>query len=74
MREAHVAGAALARRESFVRLGIADTSIIWIAAEPYLVLTEDFRLNNFLAFQNRDVLNINHIRGLGEPWRPVHPV
>jgi len=74
MREAQVAGVALARRESFVRLGIADMSIIEIAAEPYLVLTEDFRLYNFLAFQNRDVLNFNHIRGLGEPWRPVHPV
>jgi rRNA-processing protein FCF1 len=65
MRETYVAGAELARRESFVRLGITDTSIIEIAAEPYLVLTEDFRLYNFLATQGIDVLNFNHIRALG---------
>lgn len=64
MRETYVAGADLARRESFIRLGITDTSIIEIAAEPYLVLTDDFPLYNFLATQNRAVLNFNHIRGL----------
>jgi hypothetical protein len=64
MRETYVAGAELATRESFVRLGITDTSIIEIASEPYLVLTDDFRLYNYLATQNKDVLNFNHIRVL----------
>jgi hypothetical protein len=29
------------------------------------VLTDDFRLYNFLATQNKAVLNFNHIRVLG---------
>jgi hypothetical protein len=65
MRETYVAGAELAGHKSFIRLGITDTSIIEIAAEPYLVLTDDFRLYNYLATQNRAVLNFNHIRVLG---------
>lgn len=65
MRETHVAGAELVRREPFVKLGITDASIIEVAAEPYLVLTDDFRLYNFLANKGIDVLNFNNIRSLG---------
>lgn len=65
MRETHVAGEHLARGEPFVKLGITDASIIEVAAEPYLVLTDDFRLYNFLATRGVDVLNFNNIRSLG---------
>lgn len=65
MREAYVAGEHLTRSDTFVKLGITDASIIEVAAEPYLVLTDDFRLYNFLATRGIDVLNFNNIRSLG---------
>jgi hypothetical protein len=65
MRETYVAGADLARREPFVKLGITDTSVIEVAAAPYLVLTDDFRLYNFLADRGTEVLNFNNLRSLG---------
>lgn len=65
MRETHVAGAELAQLEPFVKLGITDASVIEVAAAPYLVLTDDFRLYNFLANRGTDVLNFNNLRSLG---------
>lgn len=65
MRETHVAGADLAQREPFVKLGITDVSVIEVAAAPYLVLTDDFRLYDFLAGRDADVLNFNNLRSLG---------
>jgi rRNA-processing protein FCF1 len=64
LREMHVAGTELVRRAPFVPLGITDTSIIEVAAEPYLVLTDDAVLYNFLATRGVDVLNFNNIRTL----------
>jgi hypothetical protein len=64
MRETHVAGTDLVQRAPFVQLGITDTSIIEVAAQPYLVLTDDAVLYNFLASQGTDVLNFNNIRTL----------
>ena len=65
MRETHIAGADLVQREPFVKLGITDASVIEVAAAPYLVLTDDFRLYNFLADRGTDVLNFNNLRSLG---------
>lgn len=65
MRETHVAGTDLVQREPFVKPGITDVSIIEVAAAPYLVLTDDFRLYNFLADRGTDVLNFNNLRSLG---------
>lgn len=64
MRETHIAGEELAQRGPFVKLGITDASILEVAAEPYLVLTDDFRLYNYLANQGTDVLNFNNLRSL----------
>lgn len=63
--EAYVSGALLARKPTFVKLGITDTSIIEVAAAPYLVLTDDFRLYNHLVDRGIDVLNFNNLRSLG---------
>ncbi|MBA2377318.1 MAG: hypothetical protein H0V75_14535 [Rubrobacter sp.] len=65
LRENHISGADLARKPTFVKLGITDTSIIEVAAAPYLVLTDDFRLYNYLADRGVDVLNFNNLRSLG---------
>ena len=65
MQETHIAAADLVRHEPFVKLGITDAAVIEVAAAPYLVLTDDFRLYNFLADTGTDVLNFNNIRSLG---------
>ncbi|MBA2691281.1 MAG: hypothetical protein H0U65_02135 [Rubrobacter sp.] len=64
LREDYTDGAELSRQPVFVKLGITDTSIIEAAA-PYLVLTDDHRLYNFLADRGVDVLNFNHLRSFG---------
>lgn len=65
LHEGYVSSAELSRKPTFVKLGITDTSIIEVAAAPYLVLTDDFRLYNYLADRRMDVLNFNHLRSLG---------
>jgi hypothetical protein len=62
--EQQVASSKLARAEQFVDLGITDTSILEVAAAPYLVLTDDFRLYNHLAHRGIDLLNFNNLRAL----------
>ncbi len=62
MQEHHIPSTELAGKQFFVSLGITDTSILEVAAEPYLVITDDSRLYNHLADHGIDVLNYNHIR------------
>jgi hypothetical protein len=45
----------------FVRFGLTDASIAGVARNRYLVLTDDFRLSNFLRSERQDVVNFNHI-------------
>jgi hypothetical protein len=52
----------LAGKAEFVPFGISDASIAEIAAERYLVLTTDARLNAHLARQGVDSLNYNNFR------------
>jgi len=64
MHEDHTPSAELAGKQTFVPLGITDTSILEVAAQPYLVLTQDAPLYNRLASRGIEVLNYNHIRPL----------
>lgn len=48
----------------FVSLGITDTSIIEVAATPYLVLTTDYKLYGRLIGKGIAALNYNHFRPL----------
>lgn len=52
----------LAQVESFVKFGLTDAAIIDLVKGQYLVLTDDFRLSNYLGKQGVDVLNFNHLR------------
>lgn len=52
----------LASKAEFVPFGITDTSIVEVAAETYLVLTTDARLNTHLARQGIASLNYNNFR------------
>jgi rRNA-processing protein FCF1 len=50
--------------EQFPRLGLTDAGIMHLAAGNYLVLTDDFTLEQLLAKAGIDVLNFNHLRRL----------
>ena len=52
----------LAQAESFVKFGLTDTAIIDLVKGQFLVLTDDFRLYNYLGKQGVDVINFNHLR------------
>lgn len=56
--------AGLAYNAECIRFGITDTSIIEVAAEPYLVLTTDYRLHGRLTSKGIAALNYNHFRPL----------
>jgi hypothetical protein len=64
MKERYVTGAVLATRAPLVTLGITDAGILEVAAERYLVLTDDFPLYNYLTSTGIDALNFNHLRSL----------
>lgn len=46
----------------FAKFGLTDTAILQAASGKYLVLTDDFRLAQYLLAQNVDVINFNHLR------------
>lgn len=52
----------LAGKAEFVPFGITDTSIAEVAAETYLVLTTDARLNAHLTRRGAASLNYNNFR------------
>ena len=62
LQEHYVPSTQLAQNPAFVRFGLTDAAIVHLAQEPYLVLTDDFRLSQYLAKQGVDVINFNHIR------------
>ncbi|MHC4179441.1 MAG: PIN domain-containing protein, partial [Planctomycetota bacterium] len=60
--EQYVASAAASQRSEFPKLGLTDSGILHLAGGKYLVLTDDFKLCQFLERAGVDVLNFNHIR------------
>jgi hypothetical protein len=65
--ERYSPSAELARHGAFIKFGLADSSITQLAEVGHLVLTDDFRLSQFLDSKGHAVLNFNHIRMLG--WK-----
>jgi rRNA-processing protein FCF1 len=53
--------------ENFTKFGLTDCGIISIARDKYLVLTDDFKLANYLQTIKIDVINFEHIRRMG--WK-----
>lgn len=51
--------------EKFTKFGLTDSGIISLAKEKYLVLTDDFKLANYLEKIEIDAVNFNHIRVCG---------
>jgi len=52
----------LGDQNAFPKFGLTDTAILRAASGRYLVLTDDFRLTQYLTGQNIDVINFNHLR------------
>lgn len=54
----------LNNQTAFYKFGISDASIVNLAKEKYLVLTDDLSLYHFISSQNFATLNYNHLRQL----------
>jgi len=52
----------LGDEKGFPKFGLTDTGILQAASGKYLVLTDDFRLAQYLEGLNIDVINFNHLR------------
>ncbi len=52
----------LGNHNAFPKFGLTDTAVLHAASGRYLVLTDDFRLTQYLAGQNIDVINFNNLR------------
>ncbi len=62
--EQYTAAEAICSLEHFKKFGLTDSGIINMVKDKYLVLTDDFRLSNYLQSVGIDVINFNHIRTL----------
>ena len=60
----YVPASELAAQDEFLTYGVADTSIIKAAEQQCLVLTNDFRLSNYMSGKGMDVLNFHHIKNV----------
>lgn len=58
----HQSAKTLSQNETFSRFGLTDTGIIQLVQGKYLVLTDDFRLSQYLSSIQVDAINFNHIR------------
>ncbi|WP_234017061.1 hypothetical protein [Nostoc sp. 'Lobaria pulmonaria (5183) cyanobiont'] len=53
--------------EKFVKFGLTDSGILTLSKGKYFVLTDDFKLANYLQSVEIDVINFNNIRVLN--WK-----
>jgi rRNA-processing protein FCF1 len=51
--------------ENFTKYGLTDCGIVTLAKDKYLVLTDDFKLANYLQKVGIDTINFNNIRTYG---------
>ncbi|HAC64777.1 MAG TPA: hypothetical protein DCF68_14905 [Cyanothece sp. UBA12306] len=52
----------IVQNNGFVKFGLTDCGIVEISKNQYLVLTDDFKLFNYLQSLEIDVINFNHLR------------
>ena len=62
--EQYVASSTATENATFVRFGLTDAIIASIAEGEILVLTDDFRLSQYLEHSGLPVVNFNHLRFL----------
>jgi hypothetical protein len=61
MKESYVESR-IVSRDHLVRFGLTDSTTFLLSSQPILVLTDDFRLSNYMSHHGLDVINFNHIR------------
>ena len=62
LEEEYVASQDVGDMQEFVRFGLTDAGVIYLTRGKYLVLTDDFRLSQYLQSTGVDTINFNHIR------------
>lgn len=62
LEEEYVPSADICSLSYFRKYGLTDSGIASLVRDKYLVLTDDFRLSNFLQSSKIDVINFNHLR------------
>ncbi len=60
--EQFLAGSKICALEHFGKFGLTDSAILSLVKDKYLVLTDDFKLANYMQTMGLDVINFNHIR------------
>jgi len=60
--EQYTASAVTSQLQHFIKFGLTDSDIIEKVKGKYLVLTDDFKLFNYLAKEKVAVINFNHIK------------
>jgi rRNA-processing protein FCF1 len=60
--ERHLTSADVVKAAEFSRLGLTDSSIILLAQEDLIVLTDDLSLSLALQRRGIEVINFNHLR------------
>ncbi|NES04643.1 MAG: hypothetical protein F6K22_18505 [Okeania sp. SIO2F4] len=65
--EFYVESSTATQVDKFTKFGLTDSGIISLAQGKYLVLTDDFKLANYLEKIEIDTVNFNHIRVSG--WK-----
>lgn len=65
LNESYIESRTIVNSEKFVKFGLTDCGILNLARDKYLVLTDDFRLANYLQSVGIDAINFNNIRTLG---------
>lgn len=62
--EKYTPSISICSQDHFIKFGLTDSGIIESAANEHLILTDDFKLANFLENKKAAVINFNHIRFL----------
>ena len=60
--EFYVESRQITQESNFSKYGLTDSGIINLARNQYLVLTDDFKLANYLEKSEIDVINFNNLR------------
>jgi rRNA-processing protein FCF1 len=62
LNEHYLESSIIVKISSFNRFGLTDCSILELASDRYLVLTDDFKLTSHLQSVGINVINFNHLR------------
>ena len=65
LQEEQISSAIVATDSVFSRFGLTDVALYRVSRDGYLVLTDDFRLSQYLESKEIAVINFNHLRTFG---------